>query len=286
MKIPLTFIGDLIPHLGVLENSDFNICYEEVRDRFSGRFVCANLETPIGEGFSGKGFPGMNGVTNRKRKDIRFSAPKGFIDAAVDAGIDLFSLSNNHILDMGEEGVRRTLEYMDETGYEYIGVYTDKYIPYIKEINGVKIAFMSMTCVSKKTLDRPKYNISVYSRTKAENRMKKCKKIADIVVVIMHFGVEDRKEPSQNQKLICRFLKSMGADIIIGSHPHMVQRVECDGKTLVAYSLGNFLCGKSRLIPTRNIGCILDVDIEYDGRINNIEYRITKTVSDGKIHIQ
>lgn len=210
-----------------IENSD--ISYGTIEGTYSGEEI----------GYSG--YPNYNG-------------PDSMISALHDSGFDIINLATEHILDKGLEGAKRTGEKVDEL-MDSIG--NKKYI--IEKIKGMEIAFTSYTYESKDgEINNNKIsedsNINTFSYNKLDDELNEMKKLvdemkdegADFIVFGMHWGVEYNSEPSKYQVQIANALNEYGVDLILGSNPHVVQPVEeIEGdnghKTLVAYSLGNFI---------------------------------------------
>ena len=105
---------------------------------------------------------------------------------------------------------------------------------------------------------------NMYSADRAKSDIEKIKDIADVIIVSMHWGVEDYNTITESQKQIAEYLSSLGVDLIIGSHPHVVQPVERIGDTIVIYSLGNFISNQLVLGLNNGIGLMYGTDIVVD----------------------
>lgn len=144
--------------------------------------------------------------------------------------INVVSLGNNHILNFGESGAEETVDFLKENKIEYFGSPLDDKNVYIeKKINGSKIALVNYNQFYK--LDAG--NISA--------KIKEAKTKNDFVIVYAHWGNEYELTPSENQKNIAHNFIDSGADLIIGSHPHVVQPIEIYKNKAIFYSLGNFV---------------------------------------------
>ena len=187
----------------------------------------------------------------------RFNSPQEVGDAMVDAGFNLVSLATNHTLDKGKNAVLESRKYWNkQEGVQAVGSYSS--INEKKEIegrilekNGITYAILNYTygtngiAVSEGYLVNlwPTYNDIKYKEYK-ENVKKDIENIrdkVDVLMVAMHWGVEYTHVPTNYERDMAKFLADNGVDIVIGTHPHVIQPVEWIGKTIVFYSLGNFI---------------------------------------------
>ena len=237
-RATLVAVGDNLIHTSVYLGAttgagyDFSPVYAAVAKAISGADIATvNQETMLGEG-NYSGYP-------------RFCSPAEVGDALVGAGFDVISIANNHSLDMGDEGFIFTEAYLSGVAEFVIGSGGVK----IVERNGIKIAFLAYTYATNYGLSPL---VSRFDAATAEKDIKEAKKSADAVVVMMHWGVEydtprhcDTFEPTEYQIKTARQLCEYGADVIVGTHPHVIERVEWieqgGRRTLCAYSLGNFV---------------------------------------------
>lgn len=144
--------------------------------------------------------------------------------------INMVSLSNNHILNFGTDGVRQTVDFLKENKIDYFGSPLDDKNIYIeKKINGLKIALVNYNQFLKLGTE----NISA--------KIKEVKTKNDIVIVYTHWGKEYELIQSESQRNIAHNFIDSGADLIIGSHPHVVQPIEIYKNKAIFYSLGNFV---------------------------------------------
>ena len=182
----------------------------------------------------------------------RFNSPYEVGDAFIDAGFNLVSLATNHTMDKNEQGVINSVNYWKQhrDRVVYSGQWTsfeerEAETSQIYEKNGIKYAFLSYTTWTN-GLETPvgkEYLNNVYSDEKAAADIEKVRDKADIIIVAMHWGTEYSLGVDDDQARIAKYLSSLGVQLIIGAHPHVVEPVEFinEGKTLVIYSLGNFI---------------------------------------------
>jgi len=203
----------------------------------SADFAAVNLETAITSG----GTP--------QPKTYHFRAPPAAFTALRDAGIDLVTMANNHVLDYGPAGLADTLAAARATRFPYVGIGTSAttaWAPYVRTINGARFAVVGVSQVAElasswvATPSRPgEANAIDLPRTLAAVRA--ARRLAPIVIVFMHWGTEGQACPDQAQLALAPKLAAAGASIIIGAHAHMLQGSGWLGRTFIAYGLGNFL---------------------------------------------
>lgn len=210
----------------------------------------------------------LGGATLGYSNYPRFNSPQEVGDAFIDAGFNLVSLATNHTMDKGEIGVINSVNYWNsKEGVVYSGQWLsqeerDKISVY--EVNGIKYAFFSYTTWTN-GLNTPvgkEYLNNVYSDEKAKADIDKVRDLVDVIIVAMHWGTEYSHGVSQSQTNIANYLSSLGVDLIIGAHPHVVEPVEYinNGKTLVIYSLGNFISDQVGI--ERLTGLMMEVTIK------------------------
>lgn len=204
----------------------------------------------------------------------QFNSPYEVGDAFLDAGFNLVSLATNHTLDRGEKAILNSRAYWNSKKEQAIaaGSYSseeerDEVI--VKESNGIKYGFLSYT-VQTNGLTIPSgknYLVNVYNKEKVKEDVEKYRDKVDLLMVAMHWGEEYMTYPVNSQKEIAKYLASLGVDIIIGCHPHVVQPIDFIDNTLVVYSLGNFV--SSQVGVERLTGLMASTDIiktEYHGK--------------------
>lgn len=199
-----------------------------------------NLETALGTA----GAP--------EPKSYRFQAPPLAAAGLAQAGVDVVSLANNHAMDFGAEALAETLELLEGAGVAATGAGTNTRAarePVIVERRGVRFAFLSYMDVP----DEAGYSMRAWEA--GEERpgvawlhtdemaadIASANERSDFVVVQLHFGYEYWNAPSDSQVSQARAAVDAGAALVVGSHPHVLQRVEEYNAGLIAYSLGNFV---------------------------------------------
>lgn len=199
-----------------------------------------------------------------------FNSPDELADALKNAGFDLISTINNHSFDKGDLGVNRTLSVLKEKGFDTVGtrenVDDDEFI--VKNINNINVGITSysygdITGSDKylngiKISDESKNKMNIFSSSDSDKAFETISSTldkmvdTDIQIVIIHWGVEYSRNPSDFQVELAQKLCDAGVDIIIGSHPHVVQPTETikstDGENecVVIYSLGNYISNQGR----------------------------------------
>ncbi len=250
VSITLSVAGDIMCHSVQYnyarvkaDSFNFNPVFSQIKKYLDqSDFAFGNLETVTAgsqKGYSGYPF---------------FNSPDEFIAAIKNAGFDLLSTANNHALDRGEAGVRRTIEELKLHHLYYNGTFlsqSDRDSIRIFDIRGIKVAFLAYTYgTNGNPIPKGKeYLINIIDTTKIRNDIKLARNNgSDIVLVHFHFGDEYQREPTEYQKEIVDQTIKAGADIIIGGHPHVLQPVKSyrtlDSKMdsgFVAYSMGNFI---------------------------------------------
>lgn len=212
-----------------------------------------------------------------------FNSPYEVGDAFIDAGFNIVSLATNHTIDRGEKGVLNSRAYWNTKKDQILarGSYSsfderDEVV--VKEVNGIKYGFLSYTTYTNGLIvpTGKEYLVNVYDKDLIKKEIENYRDKVDLLIVAMHWGTEYMTYPTNEQKEIARYLASLGVDLIIGTHPHVIEPVEYIDDTLVIYSLGNFI--SSQVGVERLTGLMLSLDIkkeEYHGKttisFDNIE---------------
>ena len=218
----------------------------------------------------------------------RFNSPQEVGDAFIDAGFNLVSLATNHTMDKGEVGVINSVNYWkSKENVVFSGQWTsseERETAEIYEINGIKYAFFSYTTWTNglNTPSGKEYLNNVYSDEKAKTDIEKVKDKVDVIIVAMHWGNEYSHGVSASQTNIANYLSSLGVNLIIGAHPHVVEPVEYinDGKTFVIYSLGNFISDQVGI--ERLTGLMMEVTMK---KVIDIDDSVTVSIENPKAEL-
>ncbi len=270
----LLFAGDAMMHQAQIDAArvsgsvyDYSDCFSPVRSIIQeADFAVVNLETPVAGGRY-SGYP-------------CFNAPDSYVNALRDAGFDLFLTANNHTLDRGDKGLKRTVALLDSLSLPHIGTYADSAarrnsIPMIVDINGFKVGFLNYTYgtngISVKSDAVVDYiNAAGIRADVAASRQAG----AEVIAVCVHWGEEYTLVPAASERHWADMLTDLGVDLIIGGHPHVVQPLEIrenplTGRpVLLAYSLGNFI-SNMKTTDTRG-GMLASVTLRRDSVGNPI----------------
>lgn len=267
----LLFVGDAMQHQAQLDRArelggggsyDYSGCFTYIAPTITeADYAVCNLEVPLGGGPDYTGFP-------------CFSAPDSYARALKDAGFDMFLTANNHCLDRRDKAARRTLDAIDALGIDHVGTYHDAAdreakVPFIRNVNGIRIGFLNYTYGTNGIEPREGAEISLIDKERMAREIKETREAgAEIIVVAMHWGVEYVLLQNRSQEELARFLVDQGVDLVIGGHPHVIQpmkvvRNEKEGKdALVVYSLGNFISNMKTADTTG--GALVRVRLERD----------------------
>jgi poly-gamma-glutamate synthesis protein (capsule biosynthesis protein) len=176
-----------------------------------------------------------------------FNSPQEVGDSFLKLGFNLVSLANNHTLDRGKTAIYESHKYWKkQEGVMTAGSYSseeERITPNIMEKNGITYTLLSYTTTTNgipKPKDAP-YLVSTYNKEEVKKDIERLRDKVDLLMVSMHWGEEYSHTPNNSQKEIANYLASLGVDIIIGHHPHVVQPIDFIGDTMVIYSLGNFI---------------------------------------------
>lgn len=242
---------------------DFSPIYEYVAEMIETADIAyLNQETLVG-GESGRitGYP-------------CFNSPRAIADTVVGLGFDVVNVAHNHMLDSGNT------KYLDNCNsvfkslnVEVIGYYPDKEslnnITVI-ERKGIKVAFLSYTYGTNgiKLPSSSNAVIPYFNKDLIKTQVGLAKQIADITIVSCHWGVENTYKPNSMQNDYARYMCELGVDVVLGMHPHVIQPMEWmisenGGKTLVVYSLGNFISGMQA--ANNMLAGMLSLNIVKDG---------------------
>jgi len=239
-------VGDNLFHDSVLRSSyneetkeyDFFPIYTEIKKIVSkADLAFINQETVMaGERFGYSGYPAFN-------------SPQSLALAHADTGFDIINIANNHTMDKGASGIISTLDFLDTIPqFTVIGARKEGKSARIITRNNISLGFLSYTYgLNGNVLPKDNPNlVSLIDKDKIKEEIEELRPLCDFLIVSMHWGEEYKLEPGKDQTDMAHFLAEENVDLIIGHHPHVLQRADKlhrpDGKeTYVFYSLGNFV---------------------------------------------
>jgi len=244
-EIEISFVGDII--FGRYRDEGFDAIvddpaalFADVKDLLSrADLTVGNLETPA--------LPTLPKISPVKA-DYRFGATPKMIDALGQSGMDVVSLANNHMFDLGVSGQKATAGIVAQAGMRAIGAPTPN-LPAIRvetvEVKGWRIGFIAVT----NRMNHPSAAKALHTPFVDEKEMvqvigplvKQARPLHDLLIVFVHWGNEYSNIPGLVQKTAARFLIESGVDMVVGHHPHVLQGIERHRNGLIAYSLGNFV---------------------------------------------
>lgn len=298
-EINFTFVGDLLFeslfYKAIDNGYDKNIYFNRIKKYFLDDDISiGNMEVVIGNNNLSVSGDGYN-----------FCAPSYIGDLVNSLDFEILTTANNHSNDRGTAGIDSTIDYFkNNTDILTVGTYkddVDRESSRIIEVDGVKVGFLGYTYGTNIKVDKSnRSRIGLYRNPDTKTITDEYKSLltkeitdlknkTDIQVVIMHWGTEFTFTPNNEQKEMAEFLNSLGVDIIMGSHSHSIQPIDIigdDNKTLVYYSMGNFVSHDDDIARTEKgyetfdnayqFGLLSKVRLEYDN--NNIEFKEIKTI--------
>lgn len=268
-QITLTFTGDCV--LGSEEHSRRR---ENSFDSFIAREGYAWPFSLVQEYFAADDLTLINleGVLkddgrNRQERLHNFRGPTHFADILPLSGIEMVNIANNHHADYGKPGRTSTLQALDGVGVQYAGYGLLAYY----EKNGVKIGFGG---IRETTWRREKAQMEQdIAALKAQG--------CDLIIYSCHFGKEYAPHRNALQEEIARLAVDLGADIVIGHHPHVVQGVEHYNGGVIFYSLGNFVFGGNLKLKEFD-GCMVQVVLDIGGgAVTGASFRLIPVLTSG-----
>lgn len=272
--VNITVEGDNLIHSSIYNQAsaraegddyDFTYAYENVEKLFTGDLNIMNQETLIcNDEFEPADYP-------------QFNSPVALGDHMVDIGINIFSICNNHTLDMGTDGLKACLDYWErkkqEQGIISYGAYyneEDLYDIRTTEVNGITFSFVAFTQYTNGLSlpeDSPLQIVYTSEEEKMRNLVQKADELSDVVIVSVHWGQEDVHEVDEERRELAQKFADWGANLIIGTHSHTVQSMEYvtnkyGDQAFVFYSLGNFISAQSDNFNM--IGLVGDLNVTKD----------------------
>jgi hypothetical protein len=282
-KISLLFIGDIMSHdeqIWSAENRETHLYnYDDVFQYIkpvitSADIAIANFEVTLA-GPPYTGYP-------------QFSSPADLAVAAKNAGIDYLVTANNHAADRGKKGIISTINKLDSIGIPHTGTFLnsscrDSLSPLIIHKNGTSIALLNYTFSTNGIVVPEPVIVNMLDKELITKDVNKAKgKKADFIILFLHWGTEYDTIPSKGQTDLAAYFQSIGVDMIIGSHPHVLQKMiwmknsGTDKNEIVVYSLGNFVSNQRK--PKTDGGSMVRIELTKKGdkySISNAGYYLT-----------
>jgi poly-gamma-glutamate synthesis protein (capsule biosynthesis protein) len=249
---------------GIIKSSDYAVC---------------NFEAPI-RGF-GEKVP---------KAGIHHSQDSDMVQKLKEIGFDSFLLANNHMLDYGELGLTATLDLIRKCNLDFIGAGVngeEAYRPLVRNFNGIKIGMLNaceaqygeINSVEKES----KAGYAWINHPKIDLNIIKLKKECDFVIVFAHAGLEHYPIPIKEWRVRYKHLCDLGADVIVGSHPHVPQGFEKYKDSYIFYSLGNFFFNTKKKYIKKDVSYAIKLFLNKD---NSIDFDIIHHyVKNEKVHI-
>ena len=268
-RLQLFFTGDIMGHGPQIHSAqlvknksyDYTPCFQYVAPIIQrADLAIGNLEVTLPGKAPYRGYP-------------LFRSPDALADALRAAGFDFLSTSNNHSNDGGKAGVIHTIDALQSNHFYQTGTFKnseerDISYPLIVYKNQFKLAFLNYTYDTNKIPTRPPTMVNEIDTTLIRKDLLEAVKLQpDLIIVLMHWGLEYQLKESKKQRRLANWLFELGADLIVGSHPHVVQPIKekklsrggKEKKGLVSYSLGNFISNQQK--PNTDGGLALEVEL-------------------------
>ena len=247
-------------------------CFESVKSLFEDRdLVCGNLECCI-----------VPEDVDRLPKNV-MQVPEALARGIENAGVGIWGLSNNHIMDAGAKGLASTTRFLDERGLRHFGAGAsreDAERTLAVEIRGRKIGFIGACDVRRYFASDSAGGIAPMLPNRLLQRVAEARKEVDLVVCTLHADLEFSRYPAPGRVRLSRALIERGADLVVQHHPHVCQGIERYGNGLIAYSLGNFVFPVvgdpyQERFPATKWSVVLAIDVEWRGSERSLNWRLS-----------
>ncbi len=263
-SVSLVFVGDVMGHDTQInsaydENTGsyrYDDCFKYVSNIFTDAdFAIANLEVTL----AGPPFIGYP----------QFSSPDALAIALQNAGVNAMVTANNHCVDRRKQGLERTVDVLDSLGLPRTGTYKDeedrwRHNPMVLNKNGIKIALLNYTYGTNGIPVSEPNIVNLLDESLIVADIIKARELnPDKIIAFVHWGLEYETLPNANQEKFNAIFKNNGVDVVIGSHPHVVQPIKFEEDHFVVYSLGNFVSNQ-RTAP-RDGGTIIRIELSKTG---------------------
>jgi poly-gamma-glutamate synthesis protein (capsule biosynthesis protein) len=282
-SVSLLFIGDIMGHEPQIKSAydastqtyNYDAVFSKVAPIFAEvDFTIANLEVTLG-GAPYTGYP-------------QFSSPDALAVACKNSGIDVLVTANNHSCDRGKSGILKTLGVLDSLDLKHTGTFKDETDReennlLVLEKNNIRIGILNYTYGTNGIAVPAPTKVNLIENELILRDIEKSKAaLLDKLIVFLHWGNEYESQPAQKQVELAEFLFNNSVDIIIGSHPHVLQKMEYfeqtekDAEKLIAYSLGNFV--SNQRTRKRDGGAMIRLTVTKENnnvKISNAGYYLT-----------
>ncbi|EFU83748.1 bacterial capsule synthesis protein [Staphylococcus lugdunensis] len=275
-------VGDNLIHPVVYNDAkvgsnkyDFKPMYKHVKSNIQqADFAYVNQESPIGG--DDKPYSGFK----------QFNTPSDVTKAIVDSGFNIINGANNHSLDQGDSGVTNHINAWKPYRHDVLfsGVFkSQKESEAVHSItrNGITVSLLCYTYGTNGQISQYPYTVKTFDEATIKKDVRKAKEHSDAVIVSAHWGNENHTMPNEKQQKYAQLFADEGVDVVLGMHPHVIQPVKwVKGKnqhrTLVAYSLGNFLNGQYTSTEWNQLLGRLNFNLEKTSKgvtVNNVKWR-------------
>jgi hypothetical protein len=219
-------------------------------------------------------FPQHLGCSTKYEGQSCFVSPPSFASYMKAENETVANLANNHVLDGGKTGVEDTRKALEESGIQYLGAgnnASEACHPLILTVKGTKIGFLSYNLYNELLFSANKYTPGAASfiACNATDSIRHLRERADIVVVVLHWGNAWDSKITASQIVIADRLSDAGADLIIGSHPHVLQGIGMYNNTLTFFSLGNFIIRPDYNMPSNAHNSVIAFIEIYKGKVRH-----------------
>jgi len=262
-QVTISIAGDIMLSRsvqGYLDQYGYDYPYEEVRELFlNDDLTIGNLECPITDD--------ENAADKTKR--FIFRADEGNAAALKRAGFDCLNLANNHSMDYLSSGLHDTMVHLEHNGVAFVGAAENSSSDssFLFQKNGIKIGVLAYSMLPPEGFfynkDKPTIQyISNTDTSRLENDLAALD--CDFKIVYFHWGIEYQPYKSESQELMAKKAIDLGADLVVGAHPHVRQEMEIYNGKYIYYSLGNFIFDR-QIPPGTDEGVILQVKVNKKG---------------------
>lgn len=264
-RVRVVFAGDVMMHTPQIQRAkgvsgyDFNSCFRYVKPIFEAADIAVvNLETTLSKEAPYSGYPA-------------FRAPAELASALANMGVDVAVTANNHVLDAGAKGVATTIDILSKYGIKSTGSFKDSVDyanrnPLIINSKGLKIALLAYS-YGTNGIPIPKgVVVNLLDTVSMKRDIARCQQMGvDCTIAFLHWGAEYSHRENSEQRQIATALHRAGCQVVVGSHPHVVQGAKVSKREVTIYSLGNFISNQRVRGSDGGIIAQLDIDKSGDG---------------------